>query len=99
MKKRIFKNIEKEIEEIIFAFLSPKDYRAFIFGSRASGKAGKFSDYDIGILGEKPLSFETLSLIKGALDDSDIPVRVDIVDFSLVSPEFKKVALTKIKEL
>jgi len=44
---------EKEIKEIIFRFLDTKKYQVFIFGSRATGKAKKFSDYDIGIWGKK----------------------------------------------
>lgn len=91
--------MEKKIKEIIFKFLDSKDYRLFIFGSRATGKAGKFSDYDIGILGENPLSFGTLALIKEALEDSSLPVAVDVVDFSSVSSDFKKVALAKTKKL
>jgi len=91
--------MKKKIKQILLEFLDPKDYRFFVFGSRASGTAGKFSDYDIGILGKTPLSFETLALINEALEDSDLPFRVDVVDFSLVSPGFKKVALSEIKEL
>ena len=91
--------MEKKIKKIIFQFLTPNECQLFIFGSRATGKAGKFSDYDIGILGKKPLSLGTLALIKEALEDSDLPVRVDVVDFSSVSSEFKKVALSEIKEL
>ena len=99
MKGTSSRDTEKKIREIIFKFLSPKDYRLFIFGSRITGKAGKFSDYDIGIQGKGSLSFGTLALIREALEDSDLPVRVDMVDFSSVSPEFKKVALSKVKQL
>ena len=40
---------EKEIKKLIFQFLDSKKHKAFIFGSRAVGKAKKYSDYDIGI--------------------------------------------------
>lgn len=99
MTKKTFNNIEKEIKKIVFKFLDSKDHQLFVFGSRATGTAAKFSDYDIGILGKRSLSFESLALIKEALEDSDLPVRADIVDFSLVSPEFKKTALAKVKQL
>ena len=46
------KKAELEIKKIIFQFLNPKEYQVFIFGSRAKGKAKKYSDYDIGILGK-----------------------------------------------
>lgn len=90
---------ELEIKKIIFQFLDPKKYKVFIFGSRAKGKAGKYSDYDIGILGKRPLPSYLKVLIEEALEESNLPFKVDIVDFSNVSKDFKKVALKKIKEL
>ena len=101
MKKQIFKKTEteKEIKKIIFHFLNPLEYKVFIFGSRASGKAKKFSDYDVGIKGEKAIPGHIKVMIEEALEESDIPQKVDIVDFSLLSSNFKKVSLSKIKEL
>jgi predicted nucleotidyltransferase len=98
-KKISLKKVEKEIKKIIFQFLDPKDYQVFIFGSRAKGKAEKFSDYDIGIIGKKALPFRVMALIEEALEESDLPYKVDVVDFALVPESFKKVALSKIKKL
>lgn len=92
-------NPENEIKKIIFKFLNPKEYQAFIFGSRATGKARKYSDYDIGVWGKKPLPAMIKFLIKDALEESDLPFKVEIVDFSLVADKFKKVALSKTKKL
>ena len=97
--KRDLNNSEKEIRNIIFQFLDPKEYQVFIFGSRVTGKSKKYSDYDIGILGKKTVSWSKVVLIEEALEKSDLPYKVDIVDFSLVSSKFKKVALSKIKRL
>ena len=96
MKKR---RETEEIKEIIFRFLDSKKYKIFVFGSRASGKAKKYSDYDIGIIGKKSVPWHILAEIEEALEESDLPYRVDIVDFSSVSNDFRKVALTKIKKL
>lgn len=95
----VLNKTEKEIKKIVFQFLNPKEYQLFIFGSRADGKAKKYSDYDIGIWGKKPLYSVTKILIEEALEESDLPYKVDVVDFSLVSANFKKVALSKIKKL
>jgi len=38
-----------------------------------------------------------LAEIEEALEESDIPYKADIVDFSLVSSDFKKVALLELK--
>lgn len=48
--EEVSKKTEQEIRDIIFQFLNPEKYKVFIFGSRAIGKAKKFSDYDIGII-------------------------------------------------
>lgn len=90
---------KNQIKKIIFRFLDPQKHQAFIFGSRASGRAEKFSDYDVGILGRKPVAFNILTEIEEALEESDLPYKVDVVDFLLVSPQFKKVALSKMGKL
>ena len=93
------RKVELEIKKIIFQFLDPKKYKVFIFGSRVKGKARKYSDYDIGILGKRPLPSYLKVLIEEALEESDLPFKVDIVDFSKVSEDFRKVALKNIKKL
>ena len=97
--KKSSKNPEKEIKNIIFQFLDSKSYKLFVFGSRATGKAQKYSDYDVGILGKKAVPWSKVVLIEEALEESDLPYKVDVVDFSLVSSKFKKVALSKIEKL
>lgn len=99
MRQITSKNAEKEIKEIIFKFLDPLEYKVFIFGSRVNGKAKKFSDYDIGIIGKKSVPSATKILIEERLEESNLPYKIDIVDFSLVSSNFKKVALAKVKKL
>ncbi len=91
--------IEKQTKDIIFKYLNPKQYQVFIFGSRASGRAMKFSDYDIGVWGKNSLPSKTKILIEESLEESNIPCKIDIVDFSLVSSDFRKIALSKIKKI
>ena len=93
------KAAEKEIKNILQKYVDFKKHKVFIFGSRARGKARKFSDYDIGVIGRKPLDLKKIALIKGELEESDLPYRVDVVDFSTVSKNFKNIALSKIKKL
>jgi predicted nucleotidyltransferase len=95
----IDKTTLNEIKKIIFRYLNPKEYQVFIFGSRATGEAVKFSDIDIGIMAKKEVDGETLAKIESAFEDSDIPYKVEVVDFSLVSKRFKRVALKKIISL
>lgn len=99
MAKLMSKKTEEEIKRIIFRFLNPSEYKVFIFGSRATEKAKKYSDYDVGIIGKKPVPWRILSLIEEALEESDLLYKVDVVDFFLVSSNFRKVALSRIKNL
>ncbi|TAN57911.1 nucleotidyltransferase domain-containing protein [Patescibacteria group bacterium] len=95
----IDKTAEQEIKKLFQSFVDFKKNKVFVFGSRARGRARKFSDYDIGILGRRPLSSEKMALIKDAFEESNLPYRVDVVDFSTVSKKFKNIALKKIKKL
>lgn len=87
--------IASSIRDIIRRRLPNPEYRLFVFGSRAEGnKHRKFSDVDVGILGPSPLPSLTYFDIESDLENSDIPYVVDLVDFSQVSPSFKKFALS-----
>jgi len=85
-----------EIKKIIYSFLDPKEYRVFVFGSRTTERARKFSDIDIGIKSSKPIPWWKLSAIEEAFEESDLPYTVDVVDFNLVSEKFRQVAESKI---
>ena len=92
--------IEKKIKEIILESIDDgKKYRLFIFGSRVSGQSRKYSDYDIGIEGKEVIPFAMLAKIKIALNDSELPYKIDVVDFSAVSKKFRDQALINIKKL
>lgn len=80
------------IKKTIFSFLNPEDCRVFVFGSQASGRAKKFSDFDIGLKSSKTIPWWKLAAIDEAFEESDLPYTVDVVDFNLVSEKFKKVA-------
>lgn len=84
------------IKNITFKFLDPNDYKVFIFGSRALGINRKFSDIDLGIISKTELPTNLKFNLEEAFDDSDLPYKVDIVDFSKVAENFKEVAMKKV---
>lgn len=59
------------------------------FGSRVKGTAQKFSDRDIAIDAGRPLGMATLALLEQDLADSDLPIKVDVVDLATASPAFR----------
>lgn len=56
------------------------DREVRVFGSRVTGKAKPFSDLDLAIMGDEPLSLETRARLEEAFSESDLPWKVDILD-------------------
>ncbi len=79
-----------ELREIVMANVDTSKWQPVVFGSRVKGTSRKFSDIDLGFKGSVPMPISVVAKLWNALDDSDIPYVVDIVDLSLVSMEFLK---------
>ncbi|WP_432633738.1 nucleotidyltransferase domain-containing protein [Brachyspira sp.] len=79
--------------EIIIKILNAhiKKGKVYAFGSRYKNNNRKFSDFDIAIDTGEKLSFEFLNLLKDAFEESDLPYRVDIIDYNNISDKFKKI--------
>lgn len=76
------REVEKILREIV------PDAHVSVFGSRANGTKKKFADLDLLIKDRRPLSLNTLSKLREAFSESDLPFRVDIVDGQSTSKEF-----------
>ncbi len=97
--KRKTNNLEEKSLKIVQKIVlkhAPQKTKIFLFGSRADNTYTHGSDIDIGFLGEKPIDRTLFSQIKEEIEDSIVPFKVDLVDFSLQSESFKKIALGKI---
>ena len=62
-----------------------------MFGSRASGTAKEYSDLDIAIMGDEPLSLRVVSALDEALGESDLPFKVDIVEWARIDEGFRRI--------
>lgn len=62
-----------------------------VFGSRATGTAKPFSDLDVVIRSDAAIPLEKLYAIRDDLEESDLPIRVDIVDWHAIDDNFKKI--------
>lgn len=80
--------LEKRHWDIIKQILSKYPYQFYVFGSRVKNSAKKFSDLDLCY--KEPISDAIISKIEGELEDSDLPFKVDFVDWNRCSPEFQK---------
>ena len=78
------------IEQILNQYL-PVHSKVWVFGSRTTDQIKKFSDLDLVIDAHgAPLSLATLADITHAFDESDLPYKVDIIDWNTVNESFKK---------
>ncbi len=61
------------------------------FGSRARRQARPYSDLDLAVISEQPLSLDLLARLGEAFSESDLPWKVDLVDWATVSPSFREI--------
>jgi len=61
------------------------------FGSRVAGKAKPFSDLDLAVLGAEPLSASVLADVREAFRESDLPFKVDVVDWASTRESFRRI--------
>ncbi|MCL6591561.1 MAG: nucleotidyltransferase domain-containing protein [Firmicutes bacterium] len=66
-------------------------YEVWAFGSRVTGKAKRYSDLDLAVISNHPLDFGLLGEIRDAFSESDLPFKVDLVDWAATSPEFREI--------
>lgn len=74
---------------ILQAFVPNCEVR--VFGSRYKLTARAYSDLDLVIVGAAKLDLNVLADIKEAFEESNLPYRVDLLDWNTISPEFRKV--------
>ncbi len=63
-------------------------YPVWAFGSRARHTHKLFSDLDIVVGSDQPLTISTLAALNEAFSESDLPWKVDIVDSATISDAF-----------
>ncbi len=82
-----------DLKDLVVLFLKNEDVSIVLFGSRARKDSSIFSDVDIGIIPRGKLDESKLSILREEIEDSNIPYKVEIVNFSQVSPDFREEAL------
>ena len=85
---RLSANEWSSIREILDRWVP--DYRVWAFGSRVVGRPRRYSDLDLALEGEAPLSDERLDALREAFRESPLPWKVDILDLATVDPAFRR---------
>lgn len=85
-------DLEPENFEIVQAILNEfaPGRPVFIFGSRATGRARRRSDLDLAIGGETPLTLRMRANLHEAFGESDLPIKVDVVDLAHATGIFRE---------
>ena|SRR3990167_7300259 len=67
------------------------NYPIWLFGSRATSHCKPHSDIDIAIISTTPIPDITLARLETELAESDLPYKVDIVDFAAATASFQAI--------
>ena len=77
------------IRSILAEYVADCEVRAF--GSRVIGPAKEHSDLDVAVVAGNKMKRRTKMLLREAFEESDLPFRVDVIDYSAVSDEFRAI--------
>ncbi len=77
------------IKRILAKFAADCEVRAF--GSRVAGTARDYSDLDLAIVGKDKIKRRAKMLLREAFEESDLPFRVEVMDYHAISDEFRAV--------
>jgi len=83
----------RELKNLVLRYLRGEPVKVILFGSRARGDNARASDVDIGIIPRGRIDAAKLALLREKIEESNIPYKVEVVDFSHTSASFKKEAL------
>lgn len=70
------------VHEILFAVLP--DAQVLAYGSRVKGTARPYSDLDLAIVTEEPVTLSELRILRQVFDESMLPLSIDLVDWNTV---------------
>jgi predicted nucleotidyltransferase len=82
------KHIET-IKRILAQYVGGCEVRAF--GSRVIGPAKEHSDLDLAVVAGNKIQRRAKMLLREAFEESDLPFRVDVIDYNAVSGEFRAI--------
>lgn len=66
-------------------------HEVWAFGSRAKWTAKPCSDLDLAVITDQPLSLDVSAALTDAFAESELPWRVDVVDWASTSAAFRQI--------
>lgn len=77
------------IEDLVLNELRARGARIWVFGSRARGDHQPFSDLDLLYEADGPLPFSVTGQISERLENSNLPIKVDLVAWSDLAESYR----------
>ena len=65
------------------------DCEVWAFGSRVNPPSKPASDLDLAVIAATELPTRRLALLAYSFEDSDLPIKVDVIDWHSASPAFR----------
>jgi len=75
------------------------DYQLFLFGSRVTGTNNDKADIDVGIIPAQLISPKQILSIKEKIEEIPTLLKIDFIDFTTVSDDFRSIALKHTKKI
>ena len=85
------------IKRILAEYVGDCEVR--VFGSRVMGTAKNHSDLDLTVVAPNKIKRRTKMLLREAFEESDLPFRVDVIDYNAISDEFRAIINAKYEVL
>lgn len=79
----------KIVSSILLQYLPGVEVWAF--GSRVTGRAKTYSDLDLVVVQSDPMPLPISAAIREAFSESDLPWKVDLIDWATTSPSFREI--------
>jgi predicted nucleotidyltransferase len=79
----------------IFHAHLPRSARVWVFGSRASGRARRYSDLDLAIDAGRRLTLDEIAQLAEAFSDSDLPYKVDLADWHDIDDRWRRTIMAE----
>ena len=86
-------DVRPDLWEIVYGILQKHvpQYEVWAYGSRAKKTAKPYSDLDLAVITEQPLPLSDRAALLDAFAESDLPWRVDVVDWASTSESFRRI--------
>ncbi len=73
----------------------PQSSKVWVFGSRTTGRARRYSDLDLAIDAGRRLTLDEIARLTEAFSDSDLPYRVDLVDWHDIDDRWRQIIVAE----